>query len=136
MADLLAAFPDGEDVIMAVLDPALAPAVQSTPANFTPPLIQVLQTGGTSTRIDDRPVITVHYFGTDYPTAKAMAREGEQLILAARGTRVQNVPGHPGGVLVDRVESVTSPREISYQDPVRRRKTASYRLVMRRPRSL
>jgi len=129
-------FPDAEDVVMAILEP-LAPGrvVQSTPAEWTPPLIRVHQTGGTSDRFNDRPVVTVETFGVDYPAAKDLAKAARQLILAARGTGVRNVAGHFRPVLVDRAEDAATPREVGYDDPDKRRKTASYRLTMRRPRA-
>lgn len=133
MSTVLAPFPDGEDVLMALLE-QVAPTVQSTPSNFTPPLIQVRQTGGGNDRITNRPVLEVACFGTDYAAAKTMAAECEQIILAARFTSVPGVPGHPDGVYLDKTETATSPREVAYEDQTRRRKTAAYRLAYRRPR--
>lgn len=134
MTPVLQPFPDGEDVLLALLS-QVADTYQTTPAEFEPPLIQVREVGGVSGRIDTRPVIEVACFGETYAQAKQMAAQCEQLILAVRGSTVPNVAGHDNGVLVDRTEVVQTPREIPYRDQEKRRKTATYRLIMRRPRS-
>jgi len=132
--ELMAPFPDAEDVVMTVLS-SIASTVQTTAAEETGPVIQVRQTGGTSTKIDDRPVVEVGCIAVTYAQAKTMAATAEQLMLAAARTKVPGVPGHPSGVFVDKVSKVTSAREITMADPEKRRKTASYRLVLRRPTS-
>ena len=137
MSPVRSPFPDAEDVVIAIVE-SLVPAgktVQSTPENWTPPLIQVRQTGGTSDQLQTRPLVVVSCFGATYAAAKALAAQAEQRILAARASTVPGVPGYPGGVYVDKTEVVASPREINYEDPDKRRKTATYRLVMRRSRT-
>ena len=132
-----APFADEEDVAIALVE-SLVPAgktVQSTPESWAPPLIQVRKTGGTSDQLQTRPVIMFSCFGVTYAAAKALAAQVEQRILAAKASTVGNVPGHPGGVYVDKSEVVASPREIGYEDPDRRRKTITARFVMRRPRA-
>lgn len=129
-----AAWPDAEDTVMTLLE-SVAPTVQSTPAEWTPPLIQVRQVGGTNDKFSDRPVIEVACFGSDYGQAKQLAADCRQLLLATSGRRVSGVTGYPNGVLLDKVTAATSPREVTYQDPERRRKTATYQLTLRRPRS-
>lgn len=130
-------FADEEDVAMALVE-SLVPAgktVHTTPENWAPPLIQVRKTGGTSDQLQTRPVITFSCFGVTYAAAKALAAQVEQRILDAKASTVQNVPGHPGGVYVDKSEVVASPREIGYEDAEKRRKTVTSRFVMRRPRT-
>lgn len=143
MSQVLPSYPDGEDVMMAIVEPLVSSpdrVVQSTPPDFVVtepdgPLIRVRQTTGTSGKLDTRPVIEVACFAATYTAAKALAAQAEQRVLATRATTVPNVTGHPGGVYVDKTEVIASPREVSYEDPEKRRKTASYRLVMRRPRT-
>lgn len=130
--------PDGEDVVMSILD-SLAPSREATGTAIDPPEIQVRVTGGTSTRLEIRPIVEVAYFGKDYPEAKALAAEGERRILGSRGKNVElvdGVVGFPGTVLVDKTETIAVPLEISYQDAKLRRKTGRYRLVMRRRRAV
>lgn len=114
----------------------VAPTVQSTGDSFTPPVIQVRQTGGVTGRFDTRPVIEVACFGNDYPEAKVMARDCSRLMLAFErgGGSVSGVEGHDRPVFVDRITSAVTPREIPYEDPGKRRKTATYTVTMRRPR--
>lgn len=135
MAEVLRNFPDGEDVVMAILE-AIAPTVQTTGDEIVAPLIAVRQVGGEDDRFNARPLIEVSYFAGTYTDSKDMAALGDQLMLAASASTVHNVPGYDNGVYVDKVRVSVSSREVSYQDPDFRRKTATYRLVMRRQRQL
>lgn len=134
MAPLLAAFADVEDVVMALLDPTVAPAVTIPPAGFTAPLIQVTRVGGADDGLTDYPLVAVTCYGRTYPLAKVMAERCRQIILASACTAVV-VPGIPNGVLIDDAATVSPPAELPADNPDLRRKVASYRLALRRPRT-
>jgi len=131
--ELLPDFPDIELTVMALLE-QVAPTTHSTPAEFVPPLIPVRKTGGTSDRFNDRPVVEVTCLGPDDPSTREMTRQCRRLILASGASTVPDVPGHPNGVYIDKATEVATPREVIYGDPARRQ-IASYRFVLRRPRS-
>lgn len=123
---------------MALLS-SVGKTVQTTPSEITEKLVQVVRIGGPDDGITDRPLLMVHYFGIGddeigpYDEAKAMAAEGTQIVLAAGCTAVE-VPEYEKPVLIDRGETASPPVEVAYQDVALRRKTATYRLHMRRPR--
>lgn len=127
-------FADAEAVVMALLEP-VAPTVQTTPANLeeVTPIIQVTRVGGTDDYITDRPLMSVAVFGSTYAEAKALAEQCRQVVLGAGGTKVVT-DDYPGGVLIDRTASATSPQERPYDNPELRRKIATYVVEMRRPR--
>lgn len=134
MAELLAAFADAEAVVLEILD-AVAPTVTATPAEFEPPMVLVQRSGGEDDGITDYPSVEVTCFGETRQDAWRMAEQCRQMILAAACTAVE-VDGFPLGVLVDVTSTVTPAQQLP--DPRRdlRVVTASYRLGMRRPRSL
>lgn len=131
MAVLLPGFADVEDVVMELLEP-VAPTVTIPPPNFVPPLIQVSRVGGADDGLTDRPLVFVACFGRTYALARSMAENCRQRILAAACTAVA-LPGYPHGVLIDRAETVAPPAELPADNPEMRRKTATYRLELRRP---
>lgn len=124
-------FPDAEDVGLALLE-HIAPTVQSTGPEFTPPLIQVRRVGGVATQLQDRPVLEIASFGTDYPNAKVISSAVREAMLTAGGTSVANVAGYPKGVFIDKVIETAPPRELTWEDPSKRRKTAAFQLTYRR----
>lgn len=132
MTTLLAGFADVEDVVMALLD-EVAPTVTIPPPSFVAPLVQVTRVGGPDDGITDRPLVYVACYGATYPAAKAMAEQCRQIILAAGCTAVA-LAGYPYGVLIDRTETVSPPAELPSDSADMRRKVATFRLELRRPR--
>lgn len=131
---VLDAWPDAEALLIALLDP-VAPVWQSTPAEITEPLIQVARIGGADDSITDAPMVVVVCYGvgaTGYDTAKAMAEQCRQVLLAAGGTGV-TVPGYAAPVLIDTVHTVAPPAEVAGDNPDLRRKVSTYQLTYRRP---
>jgi hypothetical protein len=131
MAPLLAPFADIEDVVMALLA-TVAPTVTIPPPNFTPPLVQVSRVGGVDDGLTDRPLVYVACYGRTYPLTKTMAEQCRQIILASAGTSVP-LTGYPHGVCIDAATTVAPPAELPSDNAEMRRKTASYRLELRRP---
>lgn len=128
-------FADAEAVGLALFAP-VGKTVQTTPETITEKLVQVVKIGGANDGRTDRSDLLVQYFGTGdtaYGEARTMAAQGDDIVLAAGGTAV-TVSGYPKPILIDRAEILTAPVEVAYQDPQLRRKTARYRLTMRRPR--
>lgn len=128
MADKLAAWPDAETVVMAMLTP-IARTVTSTPNPMPTPIIRVQRVGGSDDRITDFPRIEVACFGENRAQAWDLAEQCRQTILASRATVV-------GGTLVDNATTDTPAQQIPYDDPDVRRVVAYYRLAWRRPRKL
>lgn len=133
----LAAFPDVEEVVMALIEqaPSLGDAVQTTPADMAgKTVIRVLRVGGGDDGITDRALMDITVFAPSYALAREVAEKVRQRMLAAGNTRVITA-SHPSGVLIDRCGTATGPQEIPYENPELRRKPATYRVELRRPRS-
>lgn len=133
----LAAFPDVEEVVLALIEltPALGNAVQTTPAEMADTVvIRVLRVGGGDDGITDRALVDVTVFAPKYAQAREVAEQVRQRMLAAGGKKVPTT-SRPSGVLIDRCVTATGPQEIPYDNPELRRKPATYRVELRRPRS-
>jgi hypothetical protein len=124
--ELLAAFPDVEDLALVLLAPVGA-TVLATPTVITPPMVQIRRVGGTDDLITDSPRIQVDCFGGTRVQARDMAETCRQLILAAPGTAV-------GPVSVDAARTEAAPTYMGYGDPNIQRYVGTYRLALRRPR--
>lgn len=127
MTALLAGFPDVEKAVTDLLAPVAA-TVTTTPANFTPPLVQVQRIGGPDDGITDWPEVAVTCYGTSRAAAWAMAENCRQRILAAPGEA-------PGGILIDSAATITPSQQIPDPNTTLRVVTATYRLGLRRPRT-
>lgn len=128
MTQLLPGFPDVEEAVTALLDP-VAPSVTSTPASFTPPMVQVQRVGGEDDGITDWPVVQVTCYGGTRAAAWQMAEDCRQRILASQGEV-------PAGILIDFARTVTPSQQIPDPRADLRVVTATYRLGLRRPRNL
>jgi hypothetical protein len=124
---LLTGFPDVEAAVLDLLD-SVASTVTSTPANFTPPLVQVQRIGGEDDGLTDYPVVVVTCYGASRSDAWEMAEDCRQLILAS-------VNEEPGGALVDSAATITPAQQIPDPNTALRVVTATYRLGLRRPRT-
>ncbi|MCA1191617.1 hypothetical protein [Saccharopolyspora sp. 6V] len=123
--ELLAPWPDAEVVACDLLNP-LAAAVTSTPEKIAPPLIVVERVGGGDDGITDRARIEVSILAATRRESWRLAREAQQLVLAASGEMV-------GGVLVDYAATESDPAQRDYENPDLRLVMAVYRLEFRRP---
>lgn len=126
MTAILGPWPDIEAVLVTLLAP-VAQVVTTTPANLTPPLVQVQRFGGADDGLTDFPVVAVTCFGGTRAAAWSMAENCRQRILAS--------PGEPG-VLIDSAETVTPSQQVPDPNTSLRVVTATYRLGLRRPRNL
>jgi hypothetical protein len=124
--ELLAAFPDAEDVGLALFESA-GPTVLATPVELEPPLIVVRRVGGGDTRITDQPRLQVQVYGATRLAARDLAEECRQLVLAAPATVV-------AGVVVDKAFTESGPVFVDYGVPGIHRYISTYRLEYRRPR--
>jgi hypothetical protein len=124
--ELLTAFPDAEDVGLALFE-SLADTVLQTPADLVPPLIVVRRVGGVDDRITDYARVQVHTFGATHAVARNLAEGCRQAALAAPATEV-------AGAHIDRVVTESAPAYADYGVPTLHRYVATYRFEYRRPR--
>jgi hypothetical protein len=127
MAELLAAWPDAEVVMLELLEP-LAPTVTATPDQIETPLIRVVRTGGSDDGITDSPVVEVTCIGATRTESWALSEQCRQVILASPNTVV-------GGALIDAAATFTPPQQIPDPDLDKRSVTTNFVLAWRRPRS-
>lgn len=130
----LPAFPDAEDVVMALLEP-VAPTTTDTAATLDSetPVIKVTRVGGADDFFTDRPLVEVAVFAPTYEQARQVAHACQQVILASGGRTIVT-PDHPGGVLIDKAETVSAPLRVPYENENLRHKAATYQFAWRRPR--
>lgn len=126
MTELLAAFPDAEDIGLAMLESA-APTVLATPVDLNPPLIVIRRVGGGDNRITDQPRLQIQAYGSTRLQARDLAEECRQLVLASPATQV-------AGVSIDNAFTESGPAFVDYGQPSIHRYIATYRLEYRRPR--
>ena len=124
--ELLAAFPDAEDLGLALLEP-LAPTALATPVDLRPPLVVVRRIGGGDNKITDQPRLQVQAYGSTRVQARDLAELCRQTILASPATKV-------AGVNIDRAVTESGPAFVDYGQPGIHRYIATYRLEYRRPR--
>lgn len=124
--ELLAAFPDAEDVGLELLA-GLAPTYLATPATLAPPLIVVRRVGGFDNKITDRPRLQIQSFGNNHAQARDLAEACRQTILASPATSV-------AGVNIDQAITEAAPAFVDYGLPGIHRYVATYRLEYRRAR--
>jgi hypothetical protein len=124
--ELLAAFPDAEDIGLELLASVAATALV-TPVELEPPLIVVRRVGGANEYFTDRPRLQVQAFGASHAQARDLAEQARQLILAAPATTV-------AGASIDRTWTESAPVFVDYGTPAVHRYIATYRLEYRRPR--
>ncbi len=85
----------------------------------------VHRTGGGDDGVTDHPVVEVSTYGPNRGSAWLLARQAQQVILAARDTDVN-------GVGVDNTDTFTGAQELPDLDPDDRKVTLTYVLQMRR----
>lgn len=123
--ELLAAFPDAEDVGLDLFA-SLGPTVLVTPATLTPPLIVVRRVGGVDTYITDVCRMQVQCFGGTHVQARDLAEACRQKALASPGASLV------AGVAIDRAVTESAPTFVDYGAPSIHRYIATYRLELRR----
>lgn len=125
MVELLAAFPDAEDIGLELLGD-LGTTVLVTPATLAPPLIVVRRVGGYDDYLTDRIRLQVQVFGSTHAQARDLAEACRQRILAAPA-------GSPvAGAIIDRAATDSAPVFVDYGQPAIHRYVATYRLDYRR----
>lgn len=127
MSAVLAPYPDTESAMVALLG-GVASTVTTTPASFTPPLVQVQRLGGDDDGVTDFPIVAVTCYGATRAQAWQMAEQCRQLILAVGNES-------PGGILIDSARTVTPSQQLPDPNTNLRVVTATYRLGLRRPRT-
>lgn len=128
MSIVLPLYPDAEAVmcdLLDTLDPAVPAVTFIDPAWDGQRQFVVQRTGGSDDGVTDRPVLQVDALGPNRSTAWLLARQAQQLILAARDTDVN-------GVGIDNTDTFTGAQEIPDLDPDDRKVTLSYTLEFRR----
>lgn len=130
----LPAFPDAEDVVMALLEP-LADTTTDTDALLAEnaPIIKVTRVGGADDFFTDRPLVEVACFATTYDEARQLARACQQVILLCPNQKIIT-PDYPSGVLIDKAETSSAPVRVPYENTELRHKAATYQFAWRRPR--
>lgn len=123
--ELLAAFPDAEDIGLDLLA-SLGPTVLVTPATLVPPLIVVRRVGGYDTYITDRCRLQVQCFGSTHVQARDLAEACRQKVLASPGAALV------AGFIIDRATTDSAPVFVDYEQPSIHRYVATYRLEYRR----
>lgn len=131
---VLAGWAEAEAVGMALMDPGVGKAVQTTPAVIVGRLIQVLRIGGADDGITDYPLLHFLFYSDTYEDACAAAEEGRQIVLAAPGTAVV-VEGYPKPILIDSARTRAAPIEAPRDNPDLRLKTGTFQISYRRPRA-
>ena len=131
MSTVLAPFPDVELVMLDLLRP-VAPTVTATDANIVPPVVVVQRVGGTDDGVTDRPIVQVTCLAATRQAAWAMARQVQQVVLAAGGTAVSGT--YVTNVFIDSTRTVTPPDQLPDRNVNLRPVSAQYRLGLRRPR--
>ena len=122
-------FPDTERALvylLADLAGGLGSIGTETPANLgtRAKYVRVRRFGGTDDGITDLSIMDIDAFATDRTTAIATAE--------AIRDRLYTGPHHVDGVVLDRVVTSTSPREIPWSGDEVRRWAATYRVTARR----
>lgn len=120
-------WPDVEAVAMALLA-TLAPTGTATPPNLAGPFIAIRRAGGPADLITDRPRLVLDCFGSDRPSAWALARQVQQAVIAAGNKTI-------AGALIDTAAVRVGLQEIPYGNPNLRRVSGQYELTFRRPRT-
>ena len=130
----LPAFPDAEDVVMALLE-EVAPTTTDTDALLAAnaPIIKVTRVGGTDDFITDRPLVEVACFAATYNEVRQLARACQQVILQCAARKIVT-PDYPDGVLIDKAETTSAPLRVPYENTELRHKAATYQFAWRRPR--
>ncbi len=125
MGTELAAFPDAETVVMALLEP-VTPTVTATPAELTGESIRVQRVGGSDDGITDYPRMEIACYGPDRATAWRITEACRRAVLASIRTKVANV-------LIDDARTDNPPTQVPYatSEDVRR-VLAYYRFTWRR----
>lgn len=124
--ELLGAFPDIEDIGLALLEP-VGVTVLATPDVITPPLVVVRRTGGADDMITDIPRLQVECFGANRRQTADMAELCRQIILAAPATGI-------GAASIDQTWTESAPSFVAYDDKNTQRYVATYRIALRRTR--
>lgn len=124
--ELLAAFPDAEDIGLALLE-TLATTVLATPVDLVTPLIVVRRVGGGDNKITDQPRLQVQVYGSTRAQARDLSELCRQTVLASSATLV-------AGVSIDQAVTESGPTFVDYGQPGIHRYIATYRLEYRRPR--
>lgn len=123
-------FPDAELVMLDLLAP-LAATVTATDQDIVGSMALVQRVGGADDGVTDRPVLLVTCFHTDRHVAWRLARDVQQLVLAAGGTAVNGE--FVTDVLIDSTRTVTPPDQLPDRNQDLRPVAAQYQLGLRRP---
>jgi hypothetical protein len=126
---VLAPYPDIELVMLDLLRP-LGKTVTATDAVIDPPVVVVQRVGGTDDGVTDRPVVQITCLHTSRSAAWAMARQAQQIVLAAGGNAVSGT--YVTGVFIDSARTVTPPDQLTDRNANLRPVSAQYRLGLRR----
>jgi hypothetical protein len=118
---------DYEGVLRALLEVQTGiTTCTETPASLTPPLFHVVVVGG----VDDgvvlaEPTVSVHAFGADRPSARALALRARTALYASRGLMFE-------GAVITGVVTRSSLAWTPYDDTSLRRVTGTYSVRMKR----
>lgn len=121
----LPAYPDAEQVVMALLE-SLAPTVTETTDPIVTPLIRVMRVGGNSDQLQDYPRMEIACYGATRNEAWQLQQQCEAVIVNSPGTEV-------AGTLIDNARTDNPPQQPPYANPDVRRVVAYYRFTWRRP---
>lgn len=125
--ELLAAFPDAELVVMALLDD-LASNGTTEPLEISGAFVRIQRVGGSDDGVTDRARVEVLCYHDTRPLAQALAVEVRRRISAAGCTVA-------GGALIDRAFPEVAPVHETYRNNDARAVPAVYRFEWRRPPS-
>lgn len=131
MSPVLAPYPDAELVMLDLLRPT-GKTVTATDAVIAVKTIVVQRVGGTDDGVTDRPIVQVTCLAPTRAEAWAMARQVQQVVLAAGGTAVSGQ--YVTDVFIDSTRTVTPPDQLPDRNVNLRPVAAQYRLGLRRPR--
>lgn len=130
MTELLAVYPDAEDVMRQVLTMLPGDKVVITDDTIVAPLTQVTRVGGPDDGLTDHAHIEVACFGESRAQAWQQAGLACQLILAARATEVVQSTGRRA--LIDHTVTITPAELVPYDDQELYLVVGVYQLSMRR----
>jgi hypothetical protein len=124
--ELLPVFEDAEDVAYDLFS-TVGPTTLATPKDIVPPLIKIRRVYGNSTYLETTPRIEVQCFADTRASASLMARQCQQVLLAAPARGYH-------GVCIDRAWTESDPIYRDYGVPGLYLYVATYRMEYRRSR--
>lgn len=136
MATLLDPFPDAELVVLDLLNPRVGGKVTATDVTIEPPLTQVERIGGSDNGVTDRARVKITCYGTTRPLAWRMAREIQQIVQAAGGTKItgpNTLAEYPRGVMIDKTVTSSAPKQVPESGRGSRQVETVFEIHLRRP---